>query len=134
MNLKAWAPKGLETLGAIQVTATQTLNRDNYLAILADRLQSLAEANPEDVAQASEILVDAGLLQAPLEEGNPQNKVGNQILWDNEEMTLHLHKMGVPGILPPKVVISNKVAQEALDQTSLLMWATEAVDSLIHRE
>lgn len=132
MKQVAWAPTGQEVLGAIQLPMKQSLNPQSYLELLRQRLDDLAEdVDQTDLTQVSDLLMEAGLLAMPLEQPGP---LGRQILLDNEEMLMHLRSLGIPGEMPLRVAISNKAAQTAFDQTSLLGWTLEAVSGLIHRE
>ena len=132
MRQVAWAPTGQEVLGAIQLPVTQMLNPQSYLEMLRQRLELLADETDEsDLTQVSDLLMEAGLLATPLAQPGP---LGRQLLLDNEEMLMRLRSLGIPGEMPLRVIASNKAAQTALDQTSLLGWTLEAVSGLIRRE
>jgi hypothetical protein len=130
MKQAAWAPKGLEVMGSVLLPTAQVLTNNLYLERLRERVDEM-ESDPSDLQQASDLLVEAGLLQFPLD---PQESLGRQMVTDNESMQEHLRTLGIPGELPLKAVFSNKAAQSAIDQTSLIAWTLEAVSGRIRRE
>jgi|GEM_PF-740583 len=127
----AWSPNGQEILGAIQLPIAQSLNNRVYLEHLQARLEGMAEdSDPTDLQQVSDLLVEAGLLYSPLD---PSEPIGMQLILDNEDMLMRLRELGIPGEMPLRVTVSNKAAQTAIDQTSLLGWTLEVVSGLICR-
>ena len=134
MTLLAWAPKGREVVGAVQVTPTQVMNKDNYLTLLANRLQELATEAPEDLDQVSELLVEAGLIAIPLDPED-EMKLGYQILFrEDEGMQERLDELGIPGRMPSRVETNNPAAQKAVEEATLLSWAMKITSGMIHRE
>lgn len=133
-TLLAWAPKGQATIGAIEMPEGTTLTEDGYLNRLSFRIKELAmEADSDDLRQAVRSLNEAGLLDQTYLE--PQ-EAGTLLIWENWEMRAHLRDLGIPGnlIAMDRVTKENYLAREALDETTLAMWAAEVAGSRIERD
>lgn len=127
-SLKAWAPKGLETLGAVEVKTGALLSPQAYWNHLGFRLKALAEeATPEELEQASSLLMAAGLLDLPLE----VEQAGTLLLWENPAMQARLMEAGLPGDLlaQGRILKDDPLARSALVETTLNGWAMEAAGS-----
>ena len=133
-SLVAWAPEGQEVIGAIEVKQGSLLTRDDYLLHLGFRVRQMAmEAAPDELAQAESLLMEAGLLDVPMDD---PEQAGAMLVWENAQVQTRLRELGIPGALvtEPRILRSNPAAVEALKATTLPMWATELAASLIERD
>lgn len=124
-RLMAWAPKGLETVGAVVVPAGTILLPQTYLDKLGWRVRKMAmEADPLEMAQASDLLMQAGLLETALDD---PDQAAAMLIWENLEMQTHLQEMGVPGPVldEGQILSSDPAAEQAIRSTTLPMWAME---------
>ena len=129
--MMVWAPAGQESLGAIQVPMGTALNNQRYWNLLGVRLKRMAqESSPEELAEVSELMVRSNLMDQYLDE----SQVPQMMLWDNPEVKRRLIGQGVPGEFPGRVLRNNKQAQMALDNVTLLEWATELAVPMIERD
>ena len=111
MNRIAWAPTttgdGL-LLTAVMVASGQELDRDLYLSLLGERMQSLVNAAPDKpraVADAQAALHEAGLF--PDLGTIPVDEAGNRLVWSNPAIEERLVNLGVlPPTLPPLKEVS----------------------------
>jgi hypothetical protein len=128
--LMTWAPKGQELLGAIRGVKGQELSRDLYPALLRRRLEQMVEtAEPEDVQQMEDLLLEAGLLAQPLD----RTRIGREVVEDNEEVLMELRSRGIPGRMPPSLETSNSAAEQTVLETNLLEWTHALVSGRIER-
>ena len=133
-SLIAWAPERMETLGAIEVKAGSRLNRQSDLNHLGFRVGQMARAaNPDGLVQAQNLLMEAGLLDLPMQDAE---QAGSILVWENAAVQSRLRELAIPGPLldQPRVLRSNPAAVEALRATTLPMWASELAASLIERD
>jgi hypothetical protein len=130
-TLLAWAPQDQPSLGAIEVAKSERLTPPAYWNHLGFRLKALAKsAAPEELAQASEAMMQAGLLDAPIE----PEQAGTMLLWENPAVQARLQAMGVPGPMPMMPILrSDPQALAALETVTLADWATELAAALTER-
>lgn len=129
-TLLNWAPKGQELLGAIRGVRGQTLNRDLYPVLLRRRVEEMVEnAEPEDVQQMEDLLLEAGLLGQRLD----RSRIGREVVEDNEEVLLELEHRGIPGRMPPSLETNDPSAERALQETNLVEWTHALVSGRIER-
>ena len=130
-TMMAWAPDGQESLGAIQVPMGTALSNQRYWNLLGVRLKRMAqESSREELSEVSELMVRASLMDQYLDE----SQVPQMMLWDNPEVRRRLIGQGVPGEFPERVLRNNKQAQMALDNVTLLEWATELAVPMFERD
>ena len=130
-TMMAWAPAGQESLGAIQVPMGTALSNQRYWNLLGVRLKRMAqESSREELSEVSELMVRASLMDQYLDE----SQVPQMMLWDNPEVRRRLIGQGVPGEFPERVLRNNKQAQMALDNVTLLEWATELAVPMFERD
>ena len=130
-TMMAWAPDGQESLGAIQVPMGTALINQRYWNLLGVRLKRMAqESSREELSEVSELMVRASLMDQYLDE----SQVPQMMLWDNPEVRRRLIGQGVPGEFPERVLRNNKQAQMALDNVTLLEWATELAVPMFERD
>ena len=130
-TMMAWAPAGQESLGAIQVPMGTALSNQRYWNLLGLRLKQMAkEASPQEIAEVSELMVQSNLMEAYLDE----TQVPQMMLWENLEVKRRLVSLGVPGEFPERVLLNSNQAQMALEDVTLLDWATELAVPLIERD
>jgi hypothetical protein len=129
-RLIAWAPLGRETLGAVLGVKGQPLNPGTYPLLLAYRLKDLVEVAPEDdLQQASDLLMEAGLMDLPLERA----RAAAQITESPGVMQLLASKR-IPGQGMPRTLEENdEEAMEEISETSLIQWVYELVSGRIDR-
>ena len=129
--MMAWAPEGQEPLGAIPVPMGTTLNNQRYWNLLGVRLKQMAkESSPQEIREASELMARSNLMDQYLDE----TQVPQMMLWENPEVKRRLIGLGVPGEFPERVLRNNKQAQMALENVTLLEWATEIAATLVDRD
>lgn len=129
MKTMTWAPRGQATLGAIRARQGQMLDRDLYWSFLRSRLQELVEeAEDEDLAQASELLMEAGLTYVPLDRESTAEMIAESL-----SVREAMLEKGIPGPLPQALNADNRAAQIAFDETNLLDWATALARGRIYR-
>lgn len=129
--MMAWAPIGQESLGAIPVPMGTALSNQRYWNLLGVRLKRMAqESSREELSEVSELMVRASLMDQYLDE----SQVPQMMLWDNPEVRRRLIGQGVPGEFPERVLRNNKQAQMALDNVTLLEWATELAVPMFERD
>lgn len=116
--LVTWAPRGRAKLGAIRAKQGQPLDSEYFRSLLRRRLQELVdEAEDEDLAQALDLLREAGLLFS-----YPDRTEAAEMIAYSPEVVMALSEKGIPGVMPPRMDKNNPTAEEAFDETSLLQW------------
>ena len=107
------------------------LSNQRYWNLLGVRLKRMAqESSREELSEVSELMVRASLMDQYLDE----SQVPQMMLWDNPEVRRRLIGQGVPGEFPERVLRNNKQAQMALDNVTLLEWATELAVPMFERD
>ena len=130
-TLMAWAPAGQESLGAIQVPMGTALSNQRYWNLLGLRLKQMANrSSPQELQEASNLLIQASLLEQFLE----PTQAAQMLLWENLPIKRRLIEMGVPGDLPDRILRSDPMAQMALENVTLLDWVTELAAALVERD
>ena len=124
-----WAPTSNPVLGVISGVKGQELNRETYPLLLGRRLQILAEnAEDEELSQATDLLLEAGLISEPLSRERAGLEISN-----SPELLSELRKKGVPGRMPAVLETNDQKAASLSRETSLLEWTFEAVSGRIER-
>ena len=130
-TLMAWGPAGQESLGAIQIPMGTVLSNQRYWNLLGVRLKQMANrSSPQELQEASNLLIQASLLEQFLE----PTQAAQMLLLENLPIKRRLIEMGVPGDLPDRILRSDPMAQMALDNVTLLDWVTELAAALVERD
>lgn len=126
----AWSPAGVgPELGVIAAPQGSTLTMDGYLSRLAARLDDLyEEAEPADRREATELLMEAGLIWEPLDQ--QEMRPGLQILQNPEVLAILGRKLSLWFLKVEPIVKGNdKEAEQAMQETSLLDWVIVLLES-----
>jgi hypothetical protein len=122
-----------QIVGAIRGVKGQPLDRDFYLALLADRFNWMlaAEDSPEYALQE----VFCWLESDGLAETCPDSleNAGTELIINNLLLQERLYFMGVPGELPQTLIDTNDAAAKVLRETTLTQWITALCNKPLHR-
>lgn len=111
-----------QIVGAVQGVKGQSLDRDVYLFLLADRFDRMLAA--EDGSEYALGEAFSWLESEGLAENCPDSleQAGWQLIVDNPFIQERLYLMGIPGHIPAKLTNTDARADKVLRETSLTQW------------
>lgn len=128
-NMENGNQEASQRVGAVCGVQGQSLDKEVYLSLLANRLTDLLKREP-DPEEALEELVSR-LSQADLapdsEDLTPEN-AGTRIL-QNGDLNQLLDKLGAPGPLPEKLPANNSRAERIYKGMELENWINSLLES-----
>src|SRR5262245_15068333 len=114
-------PQARLIVGAIEAVQNQTMDREIYLSLLADRLDNLLKQEPDPQA-ALDRTVQLLKSENLLDRTPTMEQAGDCLILNNALMWERLYLMDIPGKLPPRIVTNNPEAQKIISETTLENW------------